>query len=142
MAGGDIREIAATLASAIISKSDDGGLPAENAVAIYLDVLSALEKKALTSRAQRTLTKIADVHQGTGANKQEEIYRSENGDRWLLCRQDNGHAYVEHKANLPSGGKVTSIEIGDFLGNGRAGPEHQALIRLIGNVVEKPRDAS
>ncbi len=142
MAGGDIREIAATLAAAIISKSDDGGLPAENAVAIYLDVLSVLEKKALTTRAQRTPTKIADVRQGSGANTQEEIYRSENGDRWFLCRQDNGHAYVEHKANLPSGGNVTSIEIGDFLGNGRAGPEHQALIRLIGNSVEKPRDAS
>jgi hypothetical protein len=31
---------------------------------------------------------------------------------------------------------VSSIELGDFLGGGKAGPEHQALIRLIGNLVE------
>jgi hypothetical protein len=35
-----------------------------------------------------------------------------------------------------SGGKVSSIELGDFLGAGKAGPEHQALIRLIGSLVE------
>jgi hypothetical protein len=66
-----------------------------------------------------------------------EIYRSENGDRWLLCRTANGHAYIEHRANISSGGNVTSIEIGDFLGNGRAGPEHRALLGLIANSVEK-----
>jgi hypothetical protein len=65
----------------------------------------------------------------------KEIYCSENGDRWFLCRTDNGHAHVEHQANSSSGGKVTIIELGDFLGHGKAGPEHQALIRLIGSLV-------
>jgi hypothetical protein len=65
-----------------------------------------------------------------------EIYHSENGDRWFLCRNDDGLAYVEHKANPSSGGKVTIIALGDFLGHGKAGPEHQALIRLIGSLVE------
>jgi hypothetical protein len=45
-------------------------------------------------------------------------------------------AFILHKANLSSGGKVTSIELADFLGTGKAGPEHQALIRLIGSFVE------
>ena len=40
------------------------------------------------------------------------------------------------KANASSGGKVTSIELGDFLGKGKAGPEHQALARLVGGLAE------
>lgn len=44
--------------------------------------------------------------------------------------------FILHKANPSSGGKVSSIELGDFLGGGKAGPEHQALIRLIGSLVE------
>jgi hypothetical protein len=66
---------------------------------------------------------------------QREIYCSENGDRWFLCR-NNAHVYIEHQANPSSGGKMTIIELGDSLGHGKAGPEHQALIRLIGSLVE------
>ena len=67
---------------------------------------------------------------------QREIYHSENGDRWLLCRDDDGRVFVLHKANMSSGGAVTKIELGDFLGRGKAGPEHQALTRLIGSLVD------
>jgi len=65
-----------------------------------------------------------------------EIYRSENGDRWLLCRDDDERVFVLHKANVSSAGAVTKIELGDFLGRGKAGPEHQALARLIGSLVD------
>jgi hypothetical protein len=68
---------------------------------------------------------------------QSQIYESENGDRWFLCRDSDTRLYIKHEANLASGGTVTSIELRDFLGPGRAGPEHQALIRLIGSLVEK-----
>jgi hypothetical protein len=68
---------------------------------------------------------------------EREIYHSENGDRWLLCCADDGRTFVLHKANVSSGGKVTSIELEDFLGTGKAGPEHQALARLIGGLVEE-----
>jgi hypothetical protein len=47
---------------------------------------------------------------------QREIYHSENGDKWLLCRGADHRVYIEHKANLSSGGKVTPIESGPFLG--------------------------
>jgi len=67
--------------------------------------------------------------------KEREIYRSENGDRWLLCREDN-QVFVLHRANEPSGGKLTHIELGDFLRKGNAGPEHQVLLRLIGSLVD------
>ena len=63
------------------------------------------------------------------SNRQREIYHSENGDRWLLCRDDDGRAFVLHKANVSSGGTATKIE-------GKAGPEHQALARLIGRLVD------
>jgi hypothetical protein len=68
---------------------------------------------------------------------QREIYHSENGDRWLLCRDDDGRVFVLHKANVSSGGTATKIELGDFLGRGKAGPEHQALARLIGSLVDR-----
>jgi hypothetical protein len=64
-----------------------------------------------------------------------EIYHSENGDRWLLCREGD-HTFVLHSANKSSGGKLTPIELGDFLGRGKTGPEHQALLRLIGTLVD------
>jgi hypothetical protein len=70
------------------------------------------------------------------SDHQREIYHSENGDRWLLCRDDDGRIFVLHKANVSSGGTMTKIELADFLGRGKAGPEHQALIRLIGSLVE------
>ena len=65
-----------------------------------------------------------------------EIYHSENGDRWLLCRDDDERVFVLHKANVSSGGAMTKIALGDFLGRGKAGPEHQALARLIGSLVD------
>jgi hypothetical protein len=46
------------------------------------------------------------------AKMQSEIYHSENGDRWFLCRDSDALVYIEHKASLSSGGKVTTIELG------------------------------
>jgi hypothetical protein len=69
-------------------------------------------------------------------DRQREIYQSENGDRWFLSREEDGRAIILHKANLSAGGKLSAIELGDFLSTGQSGPEHQALIRLIGSLVE------
>jgi hypothetical protein len=71
------------------------------------------------------------------SDHQREIYHSENGDRWLLCRDDDGRVFVLHKANVSSGGTATKIELGDFLGRGKAGPEHQAIARLIGSLIDR-----
>jgi hypothetical protein len=65
---------------------------------------------------------------------QRKIYISENGDSWWLCREDGGRVYVLHEANLSSGGTTTKLEIGDFLSAGKGGPEHQSLLRLIGEL--------
>jgi hypothetical protein len=70
------------------------------------------------------------------SDHQREIYHSENGDRWFLCRDGDSRVFILHKANVSSGGASTKIEIGDFLAKGRAGPEHQALARLIADLVD------
>jgi hypothetical protein len=66
------------------------------------------------------------------------LHLSSNGDRWRLVRDaETGRVYVQHEANLSSGGRVTNIEIGAFLSTGGMGPEHQELLRLIGTLVEE-----
>jgi hypothetical protein len=65
------------------------------------------------------------------------LYSSENGDRWLLVREeDPARVYVRHEPNAPSGGRTSEIEIGEFLIRGIYGPEHLALLRLIGTLVD------
>jgi len=63
------------------------------------------------------------------------LYESANGDKWYLVRDSLGVAVV-HSANLPAGGSVERIDVGEFLMQGRDGPERQELMRLIGTLVE------
>jgi hypothetical protein len=71
-------------------------------------------------------------------SERREFYRSSNGDSWFLGREPtNGHAYIIHQPNAPSGGHLSPIELGEFLRLGN-GPEQQALLRLIGTLVEVP----
>lgn len=66
-----------------------------------------------------------------------ELYASPNGDRWYLeSDADLQQVHIRHQANARSGGAVTLIEIGAFLHPGASGPEHQALIRLIGTLAD------
>jgi hypothetical protein len=68
--------------------------------------------------------------------ERRELYASPHGDRWYLARYpESGRGFVQHEANQPSGGRVSHIEIGHFLSSGGHGPEHQALLRLIGTLV-------
>jgi hypothetical protein len=70
------------------------------------------------------------------SGEERELYRSPNGDRWLLIRETvSDRVLVQHEPNLPSGGKASVVEVGEFLCRGR-GPEQQALLRLIGSLVE------
>jgi len=70
--------------------------------------------------------------------ERRELYRSPNGDAWFLGREpENGQAFVIHQPNAPSGGRLSHIELGAFLATGN-GPEQQALLRLIGTLVDVP----
>jgi hypothetical protein len=44
--------------------------------------------------------------------------------------------FVLHQANIPSGGHISQIELRDFLARGCGGPEQQALLQMIGTLIE------
>jgi hypothetical protein len=49
------------------------------------------------------------------AVRTREIYRSANGDRWLLARDpDTGRVFVRHEPNLPSGGRSPTLRSEPF----------------------------
>jgi len=90
--------------------------------------------KAVSSGPGSTLSE-ATSHM---AAQERELYSSPNGDRWYLVREPGtGRLFVRHRANLPSGGQVSDIEIGAFLSQDREHPEHQALLQLIGTLVKR-----
>ena len=72
-----------------------------------------------------------------------EPYSSPNGDKWFLSRDPaTGNVFIRHEANSSSGGHVTKIDIGAFLNVGRRNPEHQALLHLLGTLVESNPEGS
>lgn len=72
-------------------------------------------------------------------SSRQELYQSPNGDTWHLGREPtNGRAFVIHQLNGPSGGQLRHIELGAFRSDGTGKPEQQALLRLIGTLVDRP----
>jgi hypothetical protein len=69
------------------------------------------------------------------ATRTRELYSSPNGDRWQLCKDASGRVFVLHQANIPSGGHISQIELRDCLTRG-CGPEQQALLQMIGTLIE------
>ena len=64
----------------------------------------------------------------------EDIYRSSNGDRWRLIRDTvSGRRFVRHEANISSGGRVTDMELDEFLSINGPGPEFIELRRMLGD---------
>ena len=87
---------------------------------------------------QGIVTKIGggDFVEPASAGRLRKFATSSNGDRWSLGRDEaSGVAHVVHEANLPSGGAVTRIELGVFLGRGPSTPETLGLLQLIGSLV-------
>ena len=71
----------------------------------------------------------------SAAVRTREIYRSSNGDRWLLARgPETSRVFVRHEPNFPSGGQVVDIEIGALLIAAGNGPAKQEFLRLIGTL--------
>ena len=68
---------------------------------------------------------------------QTEIYQSSNGDSWFLVRNELGHVSVVHQPNKASGGKGSAFGIGEFLSQQPVGPQHEALLRLVGTLTDK-----
>lgn len=67
-----------------------------------------------------------------------DIYRSSNGDLWSLIRDtETGRRLVRHQPNLASGGHVTETTVEEFLAVNGAGPEYQALRRML-DICDEP----
>jgi hypothetical protein len=65
------------------------------------------------------------------------LYESSNGDIWFLARHPASNTpTVKHQPNANSGGRASYTEIGKFLRDGANGPEHQALLNLIGTLID------
>lgn len=64
------------------------------------------------------------------------LYKSANGDQWLLLLESAGDPLVLHIANPASGGYVTRFSIGDFLTRDAASPPGRALLDLIATLVD------
>lgn len=71
--------------------------------------------------------------------ERRELYRNPNGDAWFLAREPaDGRAFIIHQPNAPTGGRLSHVDLATFLSTGITGPEHKALLRLIGTLVDVP----
>ena len=62
----------------------------------------------------------------------KKLYNSPNGDRWsLITDTESGRMFVRHEPNLASGGRVSDIDIEEFLSRDASGPEYTALRTLL-----------
>jgi hypothetical protein len=65
------------------------------------------------------------------------LYESSNGDAWSLARDPVSRMpVVKHQPNGSSGGQISYVGIGDFLRGGANGPEHRALLDLVGTLLD------
>ncbi|WP_367872227.1 S1 family peptidase [Trinickia violacea] len=69
-----------------------------------------------------------------------EFHRSSNGDRWLLCRGEHKANVVRHVPNAASAGVVSELAVAAFLSSERYGPEHNALVELLSELIPPSRD--
>jgi hypothetical protein len=76
------------------------------------------------------------VRRSFNMENRREVYRSSNGDVWFLVRNPDGRFYVQHQPNQASGGKSSCLDVATFLATSPQGPQHQAIVSLIGSLVE------
>jgi hypothetical protein len=61
----------------------------------------------------------------------KELYKSSNGDRWILIQEPESKGMaVRHEPNRASGGKSSVLNLEAFLSEGH-GPQHEALLCLL-----------
>ena len=71
------------------------------------------------------------LHQSCSYKRVSSVGRFYDGLRATQWRR----VFVLHEANIPAGGRISQIELGDFLARGH-GPEQQALVQMIGSLTE------
>ncbi|WP_308410373.1 trypsin-like peptidase domain-containing protein [Burkholderia sp. WAC0059] len=64
-----------------------------------------------------------------------EFHCSSDGDRWFLCRGGRKAPVVRHVPGVASGGVVSELAVSVFLSSARHGPEHDALLDLLAELI-------
>lgn len=62
-----------------------------------------------------------------------KIYETPAGEGWWLCRE-RGEVFVLHER--ASGALVSKMDLEDFLSDKRGSPQKEALIKMIGSMVQ------
>src|SRR5690349_19148015 len=108
-----------------MSKADAGAV--ERIIATTIHETARSDPEALAARIVAALGEAGyvivppngkeDTARSTNERRmQQQLYRSPDGDTWFLARDPTtGSAFVRHQPNASSGGRVTEVEIADFL---------------------------
>ena len=64
------------------------------------------------------------------------LYTSPKGDTWSLCRNRNGEVVITNQPDPAAGSEPSEVDLSSFLAKGNQRPEHQALRKLIGDLIE------
>jgi hypothetical protein len=79
---------------------------------------------------------LTDMDQSNLSDVQRRLlYRSSNGDTWLLLKDGAGEIAVEHQPAIESGGESSVVDICEFLQARPRGPQHDELLRLLGTLI-------
>ncbi|ALN75716.1 hypothetical protein [Aureimonas sp. AU20] len=95
----------------------------------WMDWMDGFDQAATEAELKRN-SKIVD----TAAESVETltVYRSSNGDDWMVERSQSGAiTAVLHRANLSSGGTQTRMTVEEFFERGSSGPEMAAVRSAI-----------
>jgi hypothetical protein len=113
------------LARRLMGQAAQPGARAPEAWELFDHVLAQLRQRLPAPAETLSVEGVAGPASG------RELYKSSNGDRWLL-HSEAGAAYIIHEPNRSSGGNVSRSSPAAFLAAGN-GPEQQALLSLIGD---------
>jgi hypothetical protein len=113
------------LARRLMGQAAQPGARAPEVWELFDHVLAQLRQR------QPGLAQTVSTDAVAGPGPGRELYKSSNGDRWLLHSEANtGATYIIHAPNRASGGDVSRSSPAAFLAAGN-GPEQQALLSLI-----------
>jgi hypothetical protein len=59
------------------------------------------------------------------------VYRSPNGDDWLLDTGESGTVFVIHRPNKSSGGRESRTPVEEFLERHPGSPESEAVTKAL-----------
>ena len=119
------------LARATEARSVAGRMHDAEARKSMLEIAAGYEQLARYAGSSSGLTTRHKQQAPAGQATSADIYRSSNGDRWLLISDSSGQQLVRHEPNPASGGPATETPVEVFLAVNGPGSEYEALRRML-----------